>query len=270
VDDRKFEEFRRRYDYARTPLDPHVIERVDTPDWTREKIAYQVKGHTVPAYLYLPKGFRPPLQVIHYAPAGDVVNGNRTLTHSVEAHIAPLIRAGRAVFAVELEGFLGRPHPRGWVQPDPTQDEYVDYVVERVTDMRRGLDYLETRPEIDRGRIALLGISAGGGTGIFVSALESRYHSVVFAGTGIAQRESRKAPAANRVNFVARITAPVLLLQGRYDEDTSLKSEAEPMFRLLHEPKKLEVYEGSHVAPPEVAIPAITRWLDQTLGRVSQ
>ena len=270
VDDATFETFRKRFDYQREEMNARVVERVETTSWTREKIALTASGKTFHAYLYLPKGFRRPLQVIHFAPAGDVVGGWKTLPHSIEVQWAPVIRAGRAVFAVELEGFLGRPRPPGWVRPETDSDEYVEYNVGRVNDMRRGLDYLESRPDIDRSRIALLGISAGGGTGVFISALESRYRSVLFGGTGISIREVRIAPAANRINFVPRIKAPKLLLQGRYDEDTSLKSETEPMFRLLKEPKRLQIYDGGHVAPREIAIPAVTNWLDETMGPVEQ
>ena len=49
------------------PLNARVIETIDTPDWKREKILYMVAGKSVPAYLYLPKGFHRPLQVIHFA-----------------------------------------------------------------------------------------------------------------------------------------------------------------------------------------------------------
>src|SRR5712692_5014503 len=97
VDDRSFAEFRRRYDYKREPLNARVIETIQTPDWKREKILYVVAGKSVPAYLYLPKGFRPPLQVIHFAPAGDVTGGYRTLPQSIEVQLAPLIRGGRAI-----------------------------------------------------------------------------------------------------------------------------------------------------------------------------
>ncbi len=268
VDDKTFGEYRRRYEYKPEPLNANVIGRIETADWTRETITYVVAGKTVPAYLYLPKGFSRPLQAIHYAPAGDVVYGYRTLPHSIEVNLAPLIRSGRAVFSVELEGFLGRPHPPGWTYPDREQDEEVEYIVAQVTEMRRGLDYLETRPDIDHSRIALLGISAGGGPGVFVSALESRYRSVIFGGSGISTSELRYAPAASRVNFVSRITAPKLLFQGRYDEDTSLKSEAEPMFRLFREPKRLEIFEGGHIAPLDVSVRVFTRWLDETMGPV--
>ena len=268
VDDATFAEFARRYEYKQEPLNARVVERVETPDWTREKITFDSAGKTVPAYLYLPKGFRRPLQLIQYAPAGDVVRGYRTLPHSIEVWLAPVIRAGRAIFSVELEGFLGRPRPPDWVAPDPAQVEYVDYNVAGVTEMRRGVDYLESRPDIDHSRIALYGLSAGGGPGVFVTALDSRYRSVMFAGTGIGRGETKYAAAASRINFVSRIRQPKLLLDGRYDEDTPLESETLPMFRLLRDPKRLQIYEGAHVPPTEILVPTLTKWFDETMGPV--
>ena len=245
-----------------------VVERVDTPEWTRERIVFDVEGKSVPAYLYLPKRFRPPLQVIHFAAADDVGARYITLTHSIELQLAPMIRSGRAVFSVQMEGYLGRPRPPGYTDPDTTQEEYVDEVVAQITEMRRGLDYLATRPEIDHSRIALFALSGGGRTGLFIAGLESRYRSVVLAGTGIHNREREYAPAASRINFVRHIKAPKLVLQGRHDESLSLKTEVMPMFELLTEPKHLEVYEGGHIAPLSLAVPVITKWLDQTMGPV--
>jgi dienelactone hydrolase len=229
-------------------------------------------GTTAPAYLYLPKGFRRPLQVIEYAAAGDVTLGMRTLPHSIEVWLAPVIRAGRAVFSVELEGFLGRPNPPGFVLPDRGSAEYVDWNIPRVTEMRRGIDYLESRPDIDRSRIALYGLSAGGGIGVFAAALDHRYRSVMFAGSGISinRKETLNAAAACRINFIPHILQPKLMLAGRYDEDAPLETEIMPMFRLMPEPKRLQVYEGTHVPPSEVLIPMLTKWFDETMGPVAQ
>lgn len=266
VDDRTFETFRRRYEYKTEPLYGRVAETIDGPDWQRQKIVYTVRGKTVPAWLYLPKGFRPPFQVIHYVPAADVERGYRTLTQSIEGWITPFTRTGRAIFSVELEGFLGRPRPTDAVVPQPGQEEYVDYSVVRVTEMRRGLDYLETRPDIDRTRIALVGVSSGAGPGIYLSALESRYRSVVFIGSGLGRPDPTYVAAASRINFASRIRAPKFMLNGRYDESRALKSEAEPLFRLFREPKRLEIFEGGHIPPQEIMIPTVTKWLDETMG----
>jgi formylglycine-generating enzyme required for sulfatase activity/dienelactone hydrolase len=269
VGDRAFAEIRSRYEYARMPLNARVIETVAMPDWRREKIAYDVAGTTVFAYLYLPTGFERPLQVIHFAPAGDVDAGFRTLPASIESGLLRLhIRGGRAIFSVLLEGYAGRPRPPGSVEPDTRSAEYVDFVVKRTTELRRGLDYLETREDLDPSRIAFLGPSAGSFTGLVVTALETRYRSILFIGTGIRPSWISDAPAANRINFIPRISAPKLMLHGRYDENVPLKSQAEPMFRLLREPKRLEIFEGGHTAPRDVYIHAVAKWLDETLGPI--
>lgn len=268
VDDETFAVIRTRYEYAKTPLNARVVETIDAGDWTREKIEYQVAGRTVPAYLYLPKGFRRPLQVVHFSPAGDVYNGWRTLPHAVENQLAPLIRGGRAVFAIVMEGFIERPHPAGFTDLDTRSPEFVDYTARLVTEMRRGIDYLETRRDVDASKMAFLAVSAGSWQGVILAAVENRYRSVLFIGTGIKPNEVTDTPAANRINFVPHIAAPKLMLQGRYDESAPLQSNAEPLYHLMREPKRLELFEGGHVPSKNIAIPAMTRWFDQTLGRV--
>jgi formylglycine-generating enzyme required for sulfatase activity/tRNA A-37 threonylcarbamoyl transferase component Bud32 len=270
VGDREFAEIRKRYEYAKTPLRARIVQTVDAPGWTRETIAYDVAGTTVTAYLYLPKGFRRPLEVIHFAPAGDVDDGFRTLPASMETQLPPFIRGGRAAFAVVLEGYVGRPRPPGSEQPDTRSADYVDFVVKRTTELRRGLDYIETRKDLDSSRIAFMGPSAGSFTGLVVTALEDRYRSILFIGTGIRPRWVSDADAANRINFIPRIRGPKLMLHGRYDENVALESEAMPLFRMLPEPKRLELFEGGHGPEPDIAIRKVTEWLDETLGPVAQ
>jgi hypothetical protein len=69
------------------------------------------------------------------------------------------------------------------------------------------------------------------------------------------------------MNFASHISGPKLMIQGRYDEDIHLKTEAEPLFKLLREPKKLVLYEGGHVPSPELLVPTVNPWLDGILGR---
>jgi pimeloyl-ACP methyl ester carboxylesterase len=73
--------------------------------------------------------------------------------------------------------------------------------------------------------------------------------------------------AANAVNFAPRIRAPKLILQGRYDENSPLHTQTEPFFAVLPKPKRLTVFEGGHIPPRSVLIPAMTSWSDETLGR---
>ena len=269
VGDAEFEEIRRAYDYPKEPLDARVTEVVKGRGWRRERIEMRVAGRIVPAYLYLPTGFKPPYQVIHFSPAGDVASGLRPVTVSTEAQLEPLIRNGRAIFTVVLEGYLGRPRPADFVYPDPRDSLAVEYVVQRVTELRRGLDYLESRPDIDRAKIAFYGPSAGSAAGVILTAVEDRYRSVLFSGTGLSADEIPNTKFVNRIHFVPRIAPPKLMLQGRYDEDALLKSRAEPMFKLMTEPKRLTVFEGGHIPSAEIFIPTAQAWLDGTLGPVN-
>src|SRR5262249_45418456 len=105
--------------------------------------------------------------------------------------------------------------------------------------------------------------------GLILGAVEPRYRSAVFGGYGIYKRQLENIPEANPINFAPHIRMPKLILNGRYDEDFPLKAAAEPLYTLLREPKRLELFDGGHIPPLEVSVPTINRWLDETLGPVS-
>jgi dienelactone hydrolase len=52
----------------------------------------------------------------------------------------------------------------------------------RVYDAMRAVDYLETRPEVDKNRIAVMGISGGGTITFFSSAVDTRIKAAVVSG----------------------------------------------------------------------------------------
>ncbi|HEY0593880.1 MAG TPA: protein kinase [Thermoanaerobaculia bacterium] len=270
VDDAAFARLRRAYDYPRAPLNAKVVRIEEEKRWTRETITFTgANGKTAILYLYLPKGFPRPLQVLHYAPAGDVAAGVRPLRESMR-RIEPFVLSGRAVFSVAVEGYLDRPYPPGLALPDTQSVEYVDFIAERIIDLRRGLDYVTSRPEIDKSRVGFFAISAGSWSGVILGAVEERYRSIMFIGTGIRALEKDDAEAANRIHFAPRILQPKLMLQGKWDEAIAFDSEAMPLYNLLREPKRLEVYEGGHVPPPARMISSTTAWFDETLGPVAQ
>ena len=257
------------YSYTATPLEARIEQTTETPEWKREKITFTgANGARAIAYLYLPHHTRRPLQVMHYVPAGDVDGGFRSLPDAMEDRMAPFIRGGRAAFGVVLEGYIERLRPAGFVRPEITTVEFADIVVNRVTDLRRGLDYLETRSDIDMSRLAVLAPSAGSTLGLILGGLETRYRAFVFIGAGLPEYYRAISAAANPINFAGRIRAPKLILQGRYDEDTPLRTATEPFFKLLSEPKRLTLFDGGHVPSVEVVMSSTSAWLDDQLGRV--
>jgi hypothetical protein len=257
------------YRYEKGPLDARVEQTVETAEWKRERITFNgANGARAIAYLYLPNHVRRPLQVIQLLPGGDVTSGFRSLPDSMEDRIAPFVRAGRAAFGVVLEGFIERLNPAGYVAPPLDTVEFSELTIARITDLRRGLDYLETRQDIDSTRIAALAPSAGSILGLVIGAFDQRYRTFIFVGAGIPATYRTIAAAANPINFAGSIRAPKLLLQGRYDEDTPLRTATEPLFKLLAEPKRLLLYDGGHVPSVEVTMSNTSGWLDEQMGRV--
>jgi pimeloyl-ACP methyl ester carboxylesterase len=259
----------RHYQYDRTPLDPQIEEVREADAWRREKITYAgAGGERALAYLYLPKNMQRPVQVIHYVPS-DAAYYGLTVPDEVETHAAPYIKAGRAVFAVVLKGYKERPRPPGFTLPKRASVMYREMVIDWATDHRRGLDYLGTRDEIDPGKIACYGVSVNPRK-LTLIAVETRYAAVILLGAGLMKSWAGMIPEADGTNFAPHIRAPKLMMQGRFDEVIPYKTEAEPLYKLLREPKQLLLFDQGHVPPLEVSVPSVNGWLDKTLGPVKR
>jgi eukaryotic-like serine/threonine-protein kinase len=257
------------YRYDRTQLDVQVTNVHETGEWRRERITYHgANDEQAVAYLYLPKTAKPPFQVLQFVPAGDVYGGFVTLPEAVEMVLTPYIRAGRAVFTVVFKGFKERERAPNYAQPSDTSVKRREELVAQATDLRRGLDYLAERSEIDLNRLAYFGFSQGATEGVIFTSIEERYRAVVLMAGGMWPQSPTTLAEVTRANFVPFIRVPKLMLNGRYDEVHQLTTLIEPLYRLMREPKKLVLYDGSHTPPIEIAVPVINGWLDETLGPV--
>jgi dipeptidyl aminopeptidase/acylaminoacyl peptidase len=93
---------------------------------------------------------------------------------------------------------------------------------------------------------------------------------MVFIGAGLPGTYRAINATVNPINFAAGIRPPKLILQGRYDEDTPLRTATEPFFKLLSSPKELMIYDGGHVPSIEVVMNSTRAWLEEHLGRVAR
>jgi formylglycine-generating enzyme required for sulfatase activity len=266
----QFEARLAHYRYDRTPPEGRVEERAETPDWTRERVSYAAgSGARIKAWLYLPKSARPPYQVIQFVPGSNAYSGEPISAIVESDRFAPFVKAGRALFVVDLQGYPSRERPPGYIRPPGPTVAFRQRAVTESIDVRRGIDYLETRSDIDPARMAFMNASISW-QGILFSAVEPRYRSVVFLSDGLYPDQAAWIPEANPVNFAPHIRAPKLMVNGRWDEDFAFKTEAEPLFKLLSEPKRLELYDGGHIPPPTQLVPAVNGFLDRTLGPVAR
>jgi dienelactone hydrolase len=144
----------------------------------------------------------------------------------------------------------------------------MELVIQTVKDFRRCIDYLETRPDIDTGKIAYEGMSWGGNMGPLITAVEERLKASVLIGGSIL---GTGRPEINRMTFIGRVRVPTLLLNGRYDTLQSLEETIKPMFDLLGTPpahKKIILYDTDHIPPRNEYIKETLAWLDKYLGPV--
>ena len=264
VDGKTFEIYRSMYAYDKTPLDTRIEMREDSAeDWTREKVSYRtVYGERMTASLYLPKRGQPPYQAIIWAPGGYA-----QMLPSSEATIwreqfLYLVRTGRAVLYPVYQGTYDRRNlTRG---PSANRDARI----QSVKDVFQSVDFLESRPEIDKSRIAFYGTSLGAYIGSFAMALEPRLKTGLLVAHGLS---NASPPELDPLNFVPRIKAPVIMINGRQDFFYSYETSQQPMFRLLGAPdadKRHAVFEGGHVPPMRDTMREALAWLDKYLGPV--
>lgn len=267
VDEATYRTLLSHYQYDPRPLNPEILRRVETPEWVREKISYAgPEEGRVLAYLWRPKSTPAPHQTILYVPGADTFFGTNVHDH-VEWSLGGLIRSGRAIFAVVLKGMVERPFEPDHEPPETSTVRFRDLMVRHATEISLGLDYLETRDDVDMDRLAYAGVSFGAGSRLPFAAVEDRYGAVVLIGGGIDERLKPTLPAADNVNFAPYLRPPTLLVNGRQDEEHPWLTRGLPLWNLLTEPKELVLVENAgHVPPAEILIPTVNDFLDEILG----
>ena len=267
VSDATFRIYQGLYAYDQAPLEAKIESEDDSaPDWKRQRISFNAAygNERVPAYLFLPKNASPPYQTVVYFP-----HGAAQIFHSIEdgqfEGVDFLVRAGRAVmFPIYKDSYerLGK-------VPDAGTIAYREETIQQAKDLRRAVDYLETRTDIDHNRLAYYAVSWGAELGSIMLAVENRITAAVLvAGACDTQKE---LPEADPLNFAPHVRIPTLMMSGRYDFMDPLDTCQEPLFRLLGTPpqdKRHIVVDSGHAVPDVPKMKESLDWLDRYLGPV--
>jgi dipeptidyl aminopeptidase/acylaminoacyl peptidase len=176
-----------------------------------------------------------------------------------------VIRSGRAVLFPIYQGTFERntAAPAG---PNASRELMITWSKE----LGKSIDYLETRREIDRERIAYYGQSMGAVVGPVLTALEPRLKASILLGGGV---ENTREPAeVSPINFAPRVQTPTLMLTGRQDFSRPVETLQRPLFNLLGPPadrKRLALFDGGHIPRLQDIIREILDWLDRYLGPIA-
>lgn len=268
VDDDVFALLRQSFAYDPRDLEVEVESNEVEEAWRHELVsilsAYGEERFRI--HLFLPKDLDPPYQAVVYFPPSSA----RFLRDSSKpsfplGYFVP--KSGRALVLPIFKGTYDRQVERRG--PNDARD----LLIQQVKDLRRTIDYLETRPDVDSTKLAYYGVSWGSNLAPVMTAMEPRFEASVLVAGGLYDFPDDWPPDAVPQNFAPRSTVPTLMINGRKDFGAPVETNIQPMFDMLGTPaehKRLVLLDGGHVpATPNEVIRETLDWLDLYLGPVA-
>lgn len=269
------------YDSA-APLDLQEFGVEERDGASIHDVTFASPGRTVEAYLVEPagSGATPAAAASH---AGIVFfhwleTGNPT-SNRTEFLDDAVILASQGVVSVLVQGVFP------WTQDPQSLEQDRQAIVDEILVARRSFDLLESRPDVDPGRLAFVGHDYGAMYGIALAAVDRRAKAyVLMAATprhadwnipfwlapggldeaGQAAYQEALAPLDPITNVQYAAPAAILFQFGREDpyipEATALE-----FYLAASEPRRLELFDADHPLNAD-ATAARLAWLAAQLG----
>ena len=259
----------RHFDYDRpAPLGLKQIgvqhrEHANVYDITYES----PKGGVVPAYLVVPKGRGPFAAVIW----GHWYWNNSSMRNRREFLDEAVVLAQAGVLSLLTDGPIAR--SGHVVTADPIDERIALDFLQQVIDMRRGVDVLLARRDVDPKRIAFVGHSYNAGVGALLSGLDRRFKAFVLMAGSMSDEISQNTPEFQEFRqkvgpakldaFVAKYyfldqgkfvshAAPAVVLLQFSNQEASMTPEVERRHAaVVSEPKEVRFYDAPHALNAE-------------------
>lgn len=247
---------------ASLPLNARSFERMDSAAFVREKIVFDGwRGSRVPGFVAVPKagGVKHPVVVLVDGIGGwkerwwQPASWNRG-----KVLIDSLIASGFAVAMVDAPASGERTFENDYESAEsfirkPAQ--WRDMGIQNAIEIRRLLDYLATRPDVDTSRIGVLGLSHGGMMTFILGAVEPRIRAAVAGLTPMQNIPDALLP----FHYAQSVRIPTLLLAGRTDGWYTQPQVERALAALASREKDLVWYDVGHRLPESYA-GAAARW----------
>jgi dienelactone hydrolase len=225
------------------------------------------KGGEVPAYLVVPTGKGPFAAVIwgHWYWTNSPA---RNRTQFLDEAVA-LAQAG--VVSLLTDGPIAR---SGHVENnEPLNDQQIFDLVQQIVDMRRGLDLLLARKDVDPKRVAYVGHSYNATVGAFLAGLDRRFKAFVLMAGGLSDEVALKTPEyqayrqktgpekfdafvkkydwSDPGKYVAHAAPAFVFLQFATQERFITPERARQSEAIVSQPKRFKLYEAPHALNAE-------------------
>ena len=256
----------RVYEYDPSiPLEARLVEKVNSSDLPREKIVFRgAQGFLVPGYLqFPPSGAGPyPCVLLLHGWSGSKEDWWRDGNYVSGGNLRKaLLAAGFAVLALDAQCHGDRIAQNDFAPVNHYVDESAgpnqrkgyftlpDIYIQTTRDYRRAVDYLETRPDVDKARIGVIGYSMGGTQTFLLTGVEPRIKAAVAVATPA--EKSKWSPVAPQ-NFVRGIgQRPFLTIIGRADPLCPLEIAQALQLLIESNVKDQVLFEAGHKLPAD-------------------
>jgi pimeloyl-ACP methyl ester carboxylesterase len=251
---------------------PVPFEVVESVFWRRETVRLErPDGSGFRVHVYLPRSQTPPYQVVLYGPGVGVAFRDEFEGTDPGHDPKYVVRSGRALVFPEYYGTFG--HPAG--RPPENVDELPQWerelMLNRRWDTGYAIDFIASRDDLDSGRLAYLGFSESAAWYLPVLAVEDRFRTAVLVSGGLELREPLH-PLTDTINFLERITLPVLLVAGDHDGVYPYETSQKPLLEMLGSGpgrvKRVGLNAGHSGLPASELMRHVVDWLDEQLGPV--
>jgi cephalosporin-C deacetylase-like acetyl esterase len=256
----------KHFDYdAHAPLDIKEVSVQDRAGVKVHDITYaSPKGGVVPAYLVVPheKGKFAAILWGHWMmPNSPTANRSEFLDEAVAL-------ASAGVVSLLIDAPMVRP---GFSpDADPLGPQAAEVTRQEVLDLRRALDLLLARPDVDPKRIAYVGHSFGASCGAILDAVDKRPAAFVFMGNPVAVSDMLTSDLPMIVEFRKKVgdekikafldkygwtdpgeyavylgPSPALFQYATHDEFMTVPME-QKYFDMSKGPKEINFYDSNH------------------------
>lgn len=279
-----YRENRYLFDYdAGAPLDVEHVGTERTDHVTAYDLTYaSSKGGRVPATLFVPEGG---------GPFGAILMMHGLPSNRGEMAEYAFAFAGMDAVVITIDAPFARPENDGREPLTYTKQDR-DEQIQLIVDLRRAIDILVSRPEVDRDRMAYVGVSFGGAMGGLLAGVENRLQTYVLqvGDGGLVTHVTRTGNRGDYfytgltdsgreewleamwpiepIHFVGEAAPASLLFQNGTLDESVVPADAARYQEAGSEPKALHWYAAGHGISPAAGEDAVS-WLQDhgALGR---